>query len=91
MTVHGEFNNLLTENRLPTKKSLDKLHSLYDFDFFKLNTRQSINIDSCNFIRSNYSPNSFKKMIDKNSIAKSFDSFSILYKYYKFEKELTKS
>ena len=35
---HGPFNNsLLTSSK--TKKSLDKLSSLYDFDLFNTNTR----------------------------------------------------
>ena len=36
---HGPFNNsLLTSSK--TKKSLDKLSSLYDFDLFNTSTRQ---------------------------------------------------
>ena len=35
--AHGQFNNMLNSD-LPTKKYLDKLHSIYDLDLFCLNT-----------------------------------------------------
>ena len=34
--AHGQFNNSLN-SELPTKRDLDKLHSLYDLDLFNLN------------------------------------------------------
>ena len=81
MSVHSQVNNILTDQCLPTKKSLSKLHSLYDFDLFNLNTRQNDNITMySNVIRTNYySPNSFKKMLDKNSLFNLKDSFSLLH------------
>jgi len=82
VSVHGQFNNILiTDQCLPTKKSLNRLHSLYDFDLFNLNTRQNENItDYSNVLSANYySPNSFKKMLDRNSLVNLKDSFSLLH------------
>ena len=79
---HGQFNNLLeTDKRfLPTKRYLDKLHSLYDLDIFSLNMRQNTDINpdfQCqNQISANYySPYSFNdlKKVSENS------SFTIIH------------
>ena len=57
---HGQFNNLLLANngRLPTKRYLEKLRSLYDLDIFSLNVRQTNDINpdiQCNnLITANY-------------------------------------
>lgn len=86
ITSHKQFNNLLTDNHLPTKKYLDKLHSLYDLDIFSLNTRQNslINPDihsSHNHIHTSYySPHSFNNL--KKSVKNPLNnksSFSILH------------
>lgn len=42
--AHGQFNNMLNSD-LPTKKYLDKLHSIYDLDRFCLNTEPKLNPD----------------------------------------------
>lgn len=74
---HGEFNNLLLDRTLPTKKDLDKLHSLHDMDLFNLNTRHCF--DSDQKIRSNYySPYSFKTLKDLYFIT-SHNAFSVLH------------
>ena len=68
VTAHQQFNNLMPENHLPTKKDLDKLHSLYDLDIFTLNTRPNVHINpdsefSHSQIRTNYySPYSFNDL-----------------------------
>ena len=60
-------NNLISQSSLPTKKYLQKLHSIYDLDIFSLNSNISSDINPdiqsyCNEVRANYySPNSFKK------------------------------
>ena len=62
-SVHGRFNNLLGDN-LHLKKTLETLHSLYDYDIFNMNSFNA-NIDpDFNFLeprlRSRYfSPHSF--------------------------------
>ena len=81
--THGQFNNLLVDQfingkSLPTKKNLDKLHSLYDLDLFNLNS--GLNYDNShnhNIISNYYSPHSFLKT--KNRLLKSDNSFSILH------------
>lgn len=47
IAAHGQFNNLLENDieKLPTKRYLEKLHSLYDLDIFSLNTSQNSNIN----------------------------------------------
>lgn len=79
VTSHSQFNNLLRDSQLQTKRHLDKLHSLYDLDIFSLNTKQSTDINpdlQCfDKLRSNYySPHSFSAF--KKSVKK---SFSILH------------
>ena len=41
---HGQFNNLL-DSELPTKRTLEKLPSLYDLDIFKMNSDRDIPSD----------------------------------------------
>ena len=66
-SVHGRFNNLLGDN-LHLKKTLETLHSLYDYDIFNMNSFNA-NIDpDFNFLeprlRSRYfSPHSFAETI----------------------------
>ena len=82
-SVHGRFNNLLGAN-LHSKKTLETLHSLYDFDIFNMNSLNT-NIDpDFNFLeprlRSRYfSPHSFAETI-KTKINQNHRSFiSILH------------
>lgn len=82
---HGQFNNTLT-TPLPTKRYLDKLHSVYDLDIFTLNTAQNsdINPDSQSFshnqIRTNYySPHSFNELKKSIQYSRWDSSFSILH------------
>ena len=39
LTSHGQFNNLISQSSVPTKKYLQKLHSIYDLDIFSLNSK----------------------------------------------------
>ena len=42
--IHGQFNNLISNN-LPTKKYLNKIHSLYDLDLFNTNVTSTPDIN----------------------------------------------
>ena len=82
-SVHGRFNNLLGDN-LHSKKTLETLHSLYDYDIFNMNSFNT-NIDpDFNFLeprlRSRYfSPHSFAETI-KSKINQNHRNFiSILH------------
>ena len=64
---HGKYNNLLTNDNLPSKKYLERLPSLYDIDIFSLNSVNSKFYDTdfsaiypirCKY----YSPNSFSQL-----------------------------
>ena len=79
VTTHSQFNNLLWDSQLQTKKYLDKLHGLCDLDIFSLNTKQSSdinpNLQCLDKLQSNYYlPRSFGAF--KQSLKK---SFSILH------------
>ena len=80
--THGQFNNSLNSD-LPTKKYLDKLHSLHELDIFSLNTQSSVNPDSNlnnQQIRCQYfSPHSFCKFRNNVMRAENQASFSILH------------
>ena len=80
--THGQFNNSLNSD-LPTKKYLDKLHSLHELDIFSLNTQSSVNPDSNlnnEQIRCQYfSPHSFCKFRNNVMRAENQASFSILH------------
>lgn len=83
ITTHGQFNNLLSCDNscnkfLPSKKYLEKLHSLYDLDLFSLNTGQNIEgYPNCNISSNYYSPHSFNTKI-KTQYSRN-DSFSIFH------------
>ena len=84
ITSHGQFNNLLDAQSkngkfLPTKKYLDKLHSLYEMDLFNLNTGQDTynSFQKQNISSNYYSPHSFAKV--KNYFSKQNNSLSILH------------
>ena len=64
---HGKYNNLLTNDNLPSKKYLERLPSLYDIDIFSLNSVNSKFYDTdfsaiypirCKY----YSPYSFSQL-----------------------------
>ena len=82
---HGQFNNLLNVDSLPSKKYLHKLHSSHDLDVFSMNTaiNSDINPDSHltnHKIRTNYySPHSFNNLKQSMLISEIESSFSILY------------
>ena len=81
--AHGQFNNSVN-SELPTKRDLDKLHSLYDLDLFNLNmafdTNQTDNDALVSqYIRSrDFSPHSLKKGFSPClSVCLSFDLVSL--------------
>lgn len=80
--AHGQFNNILNSN-LPTKKYLDKLHSIYDLDLFRLNTESTLNPDrnlSMQQIRCKYfSPHSFSMFKESLLESESQCPFSMLH------------
>ena len=83
--AHGQFNNVLNSD-LPTKKYLDKLHSIYDLDLFCLNTEPKLNPDrkltkEC-FIN-DVSETDWDNLMANGSVDKCFSSF-----YNKFNKLL---
>ena len=80
--AHGQFNNSLN-SELPTKRDLDKLHSLYDLDLFNLNmafdTNQTDNdaiISQCNISRY-FSPHSLKQFTNNLTQDQNESSLSI--------------
>ena len=82
-SVHGRFNNLLGDN-LHSKKTLETLHSLYDYDIFNMNSFNA-NIDpDFNFLEprlrsQNFSPHSFAETI-KSKVNQNHRNFiSILH------------
>ena len=82
-SVHGRFNNLLGDN-LHSEKTLEMLHSLYDYDIFNMNSFNA-NIDpDFNFLEprlrsQNFSPHSFAETI-KSKINQNHRNFiSILH------------
>ena len=80
--AHGQFNNILNSD-LPTKKYLDKLHSIYDLDLFRLNTESTLNPDrnlSMQQIRCKYfSPYSFSMFKESLLESDSQCPFSMLH------------
>ena len=82
-SVHGRFNNLLGDN-LHSKKTLETLHSLYDFDIFNMNSFNA-NVDpdfSClePRLRSRYlSPHSFPETIKSKMNQNHRNFISILH------------
>lgn len=83
---HGQFNNLMSTSCLPSKKYLQKLHSIYDLDVFSLNSIVNCNINPdtqlvYNQIRANYySPHSFNNTKKSNRFPfPNENSFSILH------------
>ena len=80
--AHGQFNNMLNSG-LPTKKYLDKLHSIYDLDLFCLNTEPKLNPDrnlSMQQIRCKYfSPYSFSTFKKSQTESENQSPFSILH------------
>ena len=83
-SYHGPFNNSLF-NSGKTKKSLDKLSSLYDFDLFNTNTRQdddlnlNNNLLNCRIESRYFSPYNFQKMKSKLTKDEIDCSFSIFH------------
>ena len=82
--ARGQFNNSLN-SELPTKRDLDKLHSLYDLDLFNLNmafdTNQTDNdaiISQCNISRY-FSPHSLKQFTDNLTQDQTESSLSIFH------------
>ena len=73
---HGRFNNLL-RTKLPSKRILENLPSLYDLDIFKLNTAcdgddlLSDQRPQCRY----FSPHSFKEFTEENA----GDCFSVIH------------
>ena len=82
--AHGQFNNSLN-SELPTKRDLDKLHSLYDLDLFNLNmafdTNQTDNDALMSqYIRSQYfSPHSLEQFTNNLTQDQIESSLSIFH------------
>ena len=80
---HGRFNNLLQSN-IRSKRYLDKLTSLYELDWFKLNTLCNSDVNTIDNlydqrIHSRYfSPQGFKEQ-NKYVIKNDDNSFSIFH------------
>ena len=81
---HGQFNNLIQLNDLPTKKYLERLPSLHDIDLFSLNLDEKSNSDSdlspflpirCKY----HSPHSFYQFKDKLSRQSNSKQFSLIH------------
>lgn len=85
ISCHGQFNNSIPHSSLPSKKQLQKLHSIHDLDIFALNSNIDSNINPDiqlmhNQIRANYfSPNSFNNLRKSNRFTCYENSFSILH------------
>ena len=81
---HGQFNNSYSPS-CQTKKSLDKLSSLYDIDLFSLNTRQDEHLNSNNNLLNQrmysryFSPHNFQEMKNKLTKDEIDCSFSIFH------------
>ena len=78
--IHGQFNNLLENSLLPTKRYLNKLHSLNDLDIFASNIKQNDDMNPDfqyhNQVSANYySPYSFNELKKKSENS----SFLILH------------
>ena len=89
--AHGQFNNSLN-SELPTKRDLDKLHSLYDLDLFNLNmafdTNQSTNdaiISQCNIGRY-FSPHSLKQFTNDLMQDQTESSLSVFHNNIRINK-----
>ena len=80
--VDIQFNNMLNSD-FPTKKYLDKLHSIYDLDLFCLNTEPKLNPErnlSMQQIRCKYfSPYSFSRFKKSLKESENQSPFSILH------------
>ena len=82
--IHGQFNNSLA-NVCKTRKSLDKLTSLYELDLFTLNTRPDLDLSSGDQflnppIHSRYfSPPNFMQMKNKSSGEEMETAFSVFH------------
>ena len=81
---HGEFNNLIQSNDLPTKKYLERLPSLYDIDLFSLNLDEKSNSNSelspFRPIHCKYnSPHSFCQFKDKLNRQHNYTQFSLTH------------
>ena len=82
--IHGQFNNSLA-NVCKTRKSLDKLTSLYELDLFTLNTRPDLDLSSGDQflnppIHSRYfSPPNFMQMKNKSSGEEMKTAFSVFH------------
>ena len=82
-SVHGRFNNLLGDN-LHSKKTLETLHSLYDYDIFNMNSFNT-NIDpDFNFLEPRlpsryFSPHSFAETIKSKISQNHRNCISILH------------
>ena len=67
---HGQFNNSLIQNQLPTKRQLENLNGLHDLDLFRLNSNldDSLNINNNLFNQQiysrYYSPYNFNKNLN---------------------------
>lgn len=82
---HGQFNNLIQLNDLPTKKYLERLPSFREIDLFNLNLDERSDSDSefspfrsirCKY----YSPHSFYQLKDKYGRQSKSRQFSLIHR-----------
>ena len=65
--IHGQFNNLMQDINLPSKRYLKRLPSFYDIDLFSLNLDLNFNTNSESFLFNTtrckyYLPHSFNQL-----------------------------
>jgi len=82
---HGQFNNSLIQNQLPTKRQLENLNGLHDLDLFRLysNLDDSLNTNN-NLLNQQiysgyYSPYNFNKNLNIQMKDETETSFSIFH------------
>jgi len=82
---HGQFNNSLIQNQLPTKRQLENLNGLHDLDLFRLNSNLDGSLNSNNSLSNQqiysryYSPYNFNKNLNIQIKDEMETSFSIFH------------
>ena len=79
---HGQFNNLIPFNDLPTKKYLERLPSLHDIGLFSLNLDKNSDSESTPFhpiCCKYYSPHSFYQSKDNINRQSNTQQFSLVH------------
>ena len=82
---HGQFNNSLIQNQLPTKRQLENLNGLHDLDLFRLNSNLDGSLNTNNNLSNEqiysryYSPYNFNKNLNGQTKDDMETSFSIFH------------